>query len=51
LKKAADLKIMSVHWLQTSADDPTNDASLDNLGNSTPMQEWSVYKLGWNAII
>lgn len=25
--------------------------SLDNLGNSTPMQEWSVYKLGWNTII
>jgi len=26
LKKAADLKIMSVHWLQTSADDLINDA-------------------------
>lgn len=25
--------------------------SLDNLGNSTPMQELSVYKLGWNTII
>jgi hypothetical protein len=40
LKKAADLEIMSVHWLQIAADDPTTDGC-ESLAKLQPWKQYS----------